>query len=242
MLGKRRRPMTATASDPPPPGVIGAIVPHPRRADTVRVMVQGQLLLTIPRAIAEAEGLSEGRVLDQAAYQRLARSADEEASFRTALRALERRPFARRDLIRRLILKGHPPDAATNAVERAERAGLVDDDQFARHFVLTRAAKGRGPLRLRRDLAALGVERAVIDRALAEVLGPDGEHGPSAVELAQRRLAQLAGRTGAGRLGKPALQRRLLAYLHRRGFVGSEAVSAVEAVLDLRKQREGESE
>ncbi|MGQ0703200.1 MAG: regulatory protein RecX [Gemmatimonadales bacterium] len=225
--------MTATSNDPPPLGMIGAIVPHPRRADTVRVMVQGQLLLTIPRAVALAEQLAEGQVLEATIYERLARSADEEASYRTALRCLERRPFARRDLMRRLILKGHPPEAAARAVERAERAGLVDDDQYARHFVLTRAAKGRGPLRLRRDLAALGIDRKVIDRAL-ETLGPAGEAGPSAVQLAERRLGQLCGRTGSGRLSKPVLRRRLLGYLNRRGFVGSEAANAVQAVLDSR--------
>ena len=189
------------------------------------MMVQGRLLLTIPREVADAERHVVGMPLAEPLYRRLCQAADEEAGYRTALRVLERRPFAARDLVRRLVLKGHPPSAAEAAVDRARRAGLVDDERFALHFVATRAARGRGPLRLRRDLACLGVDRSVVDRALVETLGPEGEEGPSIEGLARRRLAQLKG------LPKPVQRRRVLAYLGRRGFVGRTAREALEAVL-----------
>jgi regulatory protein len=206
--------MTATLSEPAAPRVIGAVVPDPRRAGSVRVMVQGRSLLTIPREVAERERLEPGMPLAEALLGRLCRAADEEAAFRTALRFLERRPFAAKDLARRLVLKGHPPLAAEAARGRAERMGLLDDARFTLHFVQTRAERGRGPLRLRRDLALLGVERTVVDGALAEAFGPDGSDAPQAAAVARRRLGQLRG------LPRPVQRRRLLAFLARRGFAG----------------------
>jgi regulatory protein len=216
--------MTATTSEPPARRVIGALVPDPRRAGGVRVLVQGRPLLTVPREVVEAERLATGTELDEPLYARLCRAADEEAAFRTTLRFLERRPFACRNLARRLVLKGHPPEAAEAAIARAERAGLLNDAQFALHYIQTRSARGRGPQRLRRDLALLGVERAVVDRALAEAFGIDGVEAPSAEVLARKRLAQLKG------LPRPVQRRRLLAYLARRGFAG-EAVGRMVAGL-----------
>ncbi|HEX7023348.1 MAG TPA: regulatory protein RecX, partial [Gemmatimonadales bacterium] len=185
--------------------VIGAVVPDPRRAGSVRVMVDGRPLLTVPRDVAERERLGPGLPLEEPLLTRLGRAADEEAAFRTALRLLERRPFAARDLARRLVLKGHSPDAADAARCRATELGLLDDRRFSAGFVETRAQRGRGPMRLRRDLAVLGVERAVIDGAIAEVFGADGADAPQADALARRRIAQLRG------LSRTVQRRRLLA-------------------------------
>ena len=217
--------MTATLTEPPAPRLVGSVLPDPRRAGSVRVMVQGRALLTIPREVAERERLEPGMALTGGLWTRLSRAADEEAAFRTALRYLERRPFAARDLARRLVLKGHPPPAAEAARGRAEQLGLLDDARFSLHFAQTRAARGRGPLRLRRDLAVLGVERSTIDQALAEAFGPDGGEAPQAEVVARKRLAQLKS------LPRPVQRRRLLEFLARRGFAGSAVTRLVGDLL-----------
>jgi len=212
-------------SDMPGRLVIGAVVPDPRRPDSVRLLVEGRPLLTVPRNVAEEERLTAGLALDDPLYARLSRAADAEAAYRTGLRILEHRPFAARALTRRLVLKGHPPEAAEAARERLERHGLLDDVKYSVSFAETRGARGRGPLRLRRDLAALGVERAVIDRALAQAFGADGVDAPTPDALAKRRLGQLRG------LPRPVQRRRLLAYLARRGFAGREVTALVGELL-----------
>lgn len=217
--------MTATLSEVTPVRVVGAIVPDPRRAGSVRVMVLGRPLLTIPREVAERERLEEGLELGEALFTRLCRAADEEAAFRTALRLLERRPFAARDLTRRLVLKGHPPEAANAARIRAEHLGLIDDARYALHYAQSRAARGRGPLRLRRDLAMMGVDSRVVDQALTDAFGADGTEGPQADALARRRLSQLRG------LPRPVQRRRLLAFLARRGFAGHAVTRMVGELL-----------
>ena len=221
--------MTATPADPAVLGVIGAVVADPRRPDSVRVLVEGRALLTGPLGVAEREGLAPGTALDQSLYARLSRAADAEAAYRTGLRFLEHRPFAARDLTRRLVLKGHPPEAAESARARLEGMGLLDDARFSLGFIQTRGARGRGPLRLRRDLAAMGVERKTIDTALTSAFGADGAEAPRPDALARRRLAQLKD------LPRPVQRRRLLAFLARRGFAGRDVTALVGELL---RQRE----
>jgi regulatory protein len=203
------------------------VEPDPRRPGAVRVAVAGSLHYTVPQDTARAEGLAPGLPIDEALHERLTRAADAEAAFRTALRALEGRAYARRDLGRRLVRKGHPPDAVEHALERAAALGLLDDAAFARDYVQTRAARGRGPARVVRDLRAMGVERALIDAAVAAEW--DAEDGRDRTEvplaLAQRRAAQL------GDLPRPVKRRRLLAYLARRGFTGRTAADIVARVV-----------
>ena len=212
--------MTATANDDA--RVIGALVPDPRFPGSIRVVSRGRLLLTLSRDVVAAENLTEGMELAAPLYARLCRAADHEAAYRTALQKLSMRPFAARDLVRRLILKGHPPEAAAAAVERATRAGLLDDARFVQHFVETRSARGRGPLRLRRELNQLGVDRVLVDRALAESF-ESGEGDQAMIEqLVRKRLNTLKG------LERPVVRRRLIAFLARRGFVGRMARDTVE--------------
>jgi regulatory protein len=206
--------------------VLTALEPDPRRPGTLRVEVDGVRFGAVPRELAEAAGLAVGRPVDAALQEQLTAAADAEGAFRTLLRALERRPFARVDLGRRLVRKGHPRPAVEAAVERAQTLGLLDDAAFAQNYVQTRAARGRGPARLTRDLLAMGVERGLIDRALAAEW-PDGSDRSGVPQaLAAKRAAQL------GNLPRPVKRRRVLAYLARRGFAGREITELVSRIVD----------
>jgi regulatory protein len=172
-----------------------------------------------------AEALQVGRAVDAELRQRLIAAGDSEAALRTLLRALERRSYARADLGRRLLRKGHPRVAVESALETAAELGLLNDAAFARDYVQTRAARGRGPSRLTRDLLVMGVHRADIDQALAEQW-PDGSNqGDIPLALATKRAEQL------GRLPRPVKRRRVLAYLARRGFAGREVTEMVGRVV-----------
>jgi regulatory protein len=207
----------------PPSSPVERIAADPRIEGAVRLIIDGRTALTVPIETARAEGVAVGTVLEEASFARLCEAADRAAAFRTALRLLERRPFARRDLGRRLRLKGHLPAAVDTALERAEQAGLLDDERFARHFVQTRTARGRGPARLRRELSMQGVPDGVIDRVLAEEVSEDASR--AAVEtLARKRAQQLR------ELDREVRVRRVVAYLARRGYTGSEVRRVVREV------------
>jgi regulatory protein len=208
-----------------PLATITAIEHDPRRPGTVRLEIDGARFGAVPGDLVTAEQLRVGQKIDAALHQRLSDAADAEAAYRTALRVLELRSYARVDLGRRLQRKGHPRAGVSLALERLAKLGLLDDEAYARSYVQTRAARGRGPSRLTRDLLAMGVERSLIDRAVAAEW-PEGSDRTSMPQaLAVKRAAQL------GSLPRQTKRRRLLAYLARRGFSGRDVSEMVETVL-----------
>jgi regulatory protein len=207
------------------PGLVTAVEPDPRRPGTVRIDLDEQRFASVPAELALAEGIRVGRVLEPAVRARLGAAAEQESAYRTALRVLGRRGYSRVDLARRLLRKGHARPAVEAALDQLAAVGMLDDAAFAEHYVATRAARGRGPVRLTRDLLAMGVERRVIDRALAAHRADAGESPDLPLALASKRAAQL------GNIPRAAKRRRLLAYLARRGFTGSEVGTIVRQVV-----------
>jgi len=213
----------------PGAGRITAVEPDPRRKGAVRVYLDGKHCWTT--ALIDVEELRVGVAVPPEGVALLEQAADTEAALRAALRHLALRSFALKDLDRRLRRKGHPPDGVATALVRLEEQGLLNDDAYARGYVETRAARGRGPTRVQRDLMAMGVERGVVDRAISEAWPASVPPEDLARTLAKKRLKQL----GTG-LPRPALRRRLVQYLARRGFGGSTAVKVVGEVLGARNQ------
>ena len=204
---------------------ITALEHDPRRPGTVRLEIDGARFGVVPGELVSSAGLTVGRSIDETLQQRLSTAADIEAAYRTALRCLELRSYARSDLVRRLARKGHPRQAVETALERVAVLGLLDDEAYARSYVRTRAARGRGPSRLVRDLLAMGVQRLFIDRAVAAEW-PEGSDRTSMPQaLATKRALQL------GSLPRQTKRRRVLAYLARRGFSGREVTEMVEKVV-----------
>jgi regulatory protein len=211
----------------PAPRVVTAIEPDPRKPGVVRVHVNGRPYCAVPASALGRAEVGPGTQLTPERLNRLGELADEEGAFRTLLRALERRAFAGADLGRRLARKGHRPEAVTSALARAGALGLLDDAAFARNFVETRSARGRGPARLIRDLLGMGVDRRHIDAALAAQWPEGSDRSAMPRALAARRARQL------GALPREAKRRRLVAYLARRGFTGPEVGQAIREALAL---------
>jgi regulatory protein len=204
---------------------ITALDQDPRRPGAVRLEIDGSRFGTVPRELINSEGLAIGRALDPTLQERLGAAAEAEAAYQTVLRALELRSYARGDLGRRVVRKGHRRHCVEVALDRAAALGLLDDAEFARRYVETRSARGRGPARLVRDLLSMGVSRSLIDRAVAEQWPEGSDRTSMPLALARKRAMQL------GALPRATKRRRVLAYLARRGFSGREITQMVEGVL-----------
>ena len=109
-------------------------------------------------------------------------------------------------------------------IARATEAGLLDDEAHARHFIETRFARGRGPARLRLELAQAGIPRALTDRLLAEVVSEE-DVDRRMLSLAQKRASQLQ------HLPRPDRVRRVTAFLARRGYRGLAVRDTVREVV-----------
>jgi len=205
--------------------ILTGLAPDPRRPDYRLVEVDRGRFASLPAESLVGLDLSVGRELGPLVLERLQELADLEAAHRAALRALARRAHARFDLRRRLLQKQHPPGAVDAALERLDSAGLLDDARFAADYAAAKARRGRGPSRLVRDLQAQGIDRRLAEDAVRTSLAAEGVDPADAVRaLAEKRARQLAG------LPAPVRKRRLVAFLTRRGFGGSEIQSVVEGL------------
>ena len=205
--------------------LLTGLAPDPRRPDYRLVEVDRGRFASLPAESLAGLELILGGEISQAVFARLQELADLEGAHRAGLRALARRAHARYDLRRRLLQKQHPPGAVDGALARLATQGLLDDASFARDYAGAKAARGRGPARLVRDLLSQGVERRVAEEAVRTALADDDVDPDAAVRgVAEKRAKQLAG------LPAPVRKRRLAAFLARRGFQGPEVRAIVEAL------------
>lgn len=116
-----------------------------------------------------------------------------------ALGLLVRREHSRKELARKLAVRGVEADEAAAAVERLASEGWQDDTRFAESLVRGRAMSGYGPIYIRAELGTHGLDSEAIAAALETFEGDwvevardlvrrrFGESGP--LDLAQRRKA-----------------------------------------------------
>ena len=109
-------------------------------------------------------------------------------------------------------------------IERYERFGYLDDARLAEQLVhVNGARRGRGSGAILQELARRGVDASAA-RAAVDELDPEVERR-NALEVAERRVRQLSG------LDRQTAERRLSAFLQRRGYPGDVVREAVTAAL-----------
>jgi regulatory protein len=132
-----------------------------------------------------------------------------------ALRLLAVRPRSRRELEMRLRRAGFEPGEVETELVSLEDVGLVDDEAFARDLAQHHLAVRRSGRRaVESALAAKGVPRHTIQRALED---HDQDESARARALAEDRARRLSGLPPEKAYG------RLVAFLARRGYEGGVA-------------------
>lgn len=151
-----------------------------------------------------------------------------------ALGLLVRREHSRKELLRKLAVRGVEADAAQAAVARMTAEGWQDDARFAESLIRSRAGTGYGPLRIRAELASHGLAQDLIAEAMA---ASEQDWGELARDLVRRRFAGALGGGQAQALASddadqdiaapdPALRRKAAEFLLRRGFSGDQVHAA----------------
>jgi regulatory protein len=197
------------------------------RSGGVRVALDGQVFATIALQDVQDLKLEVGAPLDGVRHADLGRRADVFGARLVALRILGARAVPSREIVRRLVRKGHRREAAEAAVAALVATGLVNDAEIARHFVRTRVRQRRlGPARLAADLRRMGVEEDQAERAVGEAIAQEGVDLRALVrEAAAKKLRALRG------LDRRTAGRRLRAFLRRRGFPSADVVAVVKEAL-----------
>jgi len=137
--------------------------------------------------------------------------------------ALTRRAVSIREMEKLLKSRDLPDDVVATEIARLEGVGLLDDYALAADLAERfQRRKGLGASAVKQELGKRLLSPASIDLAVAELPGDQME---LATDEARKRLTRLKG------LDKETLNRRLYAYLQRRGFRGAEISNAIKAAL-----------
>ena len=141
-------------------------------------------------------------------------------AYLAGLRLLSRRELSAAQIRDRLTRHGHPPDEIEAALDRLRQDGALDDRRMARAYASTAArVKGRGRLRILRELEASGVDRETARTAVGEVFDEVDE-----ATLLERALTKRL----RGPLRDAGQFRRLHQYLTRLGFPPAAITSALK--------------
>jgi regulatory protein len=206
---------------------VTALQSDPRGSGGFTVWVDGASFALVSAADVRELGLAVGAPVAPGLPQRIEARAEVFAARLGALRILAYRALPSVEIQRRLVRKGHTPAAAAEAVGALVAAGLINDQEFARHYVRTRARRFRyGPARLARDLRRLGIEQRAAELAVCGAFEEEGVDAAGLLkEAAAKKLLALRGLDAAVR------RRRLRTYLLRRGFAAADVREVVKAAL-----------
>lgn len=162
-------------------------------------------------AVVLAEsGLREGDELDPGKLDELQQRDTYGKALAKAYDYLSRRPHARAELQKKLDAKDFDPELTGQVLDHLEDLGYVNDEEFARRWVMLRGAS-RGPTLLRQELRRKGLDDTLIDRVLVE---HREEHDDltEAETLARKRYATMTD------VPWEKVYARLTGYLGRRGY------------------------
>jgi regulatory protein len=142
-------------------------------------------------------------------------------AYTDALRLLAGRELSVSRCRARLLDRDHDPADVDQAIERLLEDGSLNDARVARAYARTAVTvKGRGRLRVARELHEMGIARDVAAAALAEVYGELDER--SLVTRAMQKKLR-----GRPQPSTPADFARIYQHLLRQGFSPSAASAEV---------------
>ncbi len=183
--------------------------------DRVAVEVDGVPWRTVPVDAAVVAGLSPGVPLDRERARELARALRRCRADEVALSALARREHSRASLEGRLARAGVGGPERREALDRAERSGLVDDERYAVARARALAERDAGDELVVDDLVRHGVDETVARTALAS-LAPERDRLAGVV--ARRGLTTKTVRFLAAKGFAPELLEDLVAEIESRAL------------------------
>ncbi|MEO6214003.1 MAG: regulatory protein RecX [Vicinamibacterales bacterium] len=145
-------------------------------------------------------------------------------AYSDALRMLARREHSVADVRSRLLDREHTPEEIEAAITRLLELRALDDRRVARAYARTASAlKGRGRLRVQRELQVMGIARDVANEAIAEVFGDLDER--ALIEKAVQKKLR-----GGKQLTTMQERARLYQFLMRQGFTPAAVSAALRRI------------
>jgi regulatory protein len=186
---------------------ITAIEPQQKNSQRVNLYLDGEFAFGVARIMAG--WLKVGQELSAEKIAALQAEDANESTYQKALHFLSYRPRSSAEVRQNLVKRGTPADLVEETVDRLQRAGLVNDQEFARIWIENRNTfQPRSKSALRMELRRKGLSDEIVQPVLDEQV----DEQALAFEAARKYSRRLAG------LEWPDFRRKLGGFLARRGF------------------------
>ena len=204
------------------------ISPAGRREGRFDVVVDGRRVAILSMEAVDRLQLHTGDPFTESLAAKIAAESEQVRVYDRALAMLATRSRAARELRLALLRKREPEALVDAAISKLLRVGALDDARFARQFVRSRMSRaGFSTRRLQSELARRGVERVAADAAISEVREDEAIDPAETLErLAARKLRMMS------KLDAPTRDRRLYAFLARRGYDSTEIRSVMQTLAE----------
>ena len=187
-------------------GKITALTRQKRNPDRINVYLDDEFAFGL--AEITAVPLRIGQVLTPAEIEKLQEADLEEKAKNLAIRFIEYRPRSIAETRQHLQKKEYPDAVVDRVVERLTAVALLDDAAFAHYWVEQRETfKPRSKIALQQELRLKGIDRTLIEEAIAEV-----DEIAAATKAAQAKAQRWH------TLPKAEFRKKLGGFLQRRGF------------------------
>lgn len=134
------------------------------------------------------------------------------------------------ELRKKLAAKEFEAEAIELGIDKCTAAGLLDDTRYAEQYVASRVRRGQGAQRIRQDLARRGIDRSLVDAALAGHQ-EEGALDAAAIDAARKKFARID-------LDDAPARAKAMRWLLSRGYSSSQADGALRAVRQERADAE----
>ncbi|MFN2195300.1 MAG: RecX family transcriptional regulator [Anaerolineales bacterium] len=211
---------------------ITALTVQKRNPQRVNVYLDGEFAFGLSRIVAA--WLEIGQELSPEKIESLKTEEQREAALQQAIKYLSYRPRSSEEVRRNLQKHDYPEALIEATVDRLQQNGLLDDRKFARLWIENRSEfRPRGRRALEYELRKRGVPDAIIQQTLDQELTDEEQ---LALKVAQKYLRKL------NHLSQLEFQRKLGAYLARRGFSYETAAPVIDKLWTETQQPDAESE
>jgi regulatory protein len=178
------------------------------RRGRVKVFVDGEFWAELDASIVAERGLNEGAAFSSEELARVRVAGEKPLAMSRALNVLGYRARSSHELRERLTRAGYAEETIDGVIERLGELGYLDDEEFARETVRSKARK-YGPHRIYGDLRRAGVDVDIARETVDEEFSGHTEY-ESARATARRRYNTSD--------GSDAQARRVYGFLMRRGY------------------------
>ncbi len=137
------------------------------KSNKIHIYVDEEYRATVDSDYWYSEKYRNLKEIDDEELTELLSSVSFRRAYNKSLDLLSRRPYAEKELIKKLQEKGHEKESAIKACDRLLELGLLNDEQYAKMLaneLIER--KGYGIKRVKQELLYRGIDREIVENTI----------------------------------------------------------------------------